>query len=118
MEWQPLPEGAFDLVSLQFMHFSVEDRVPLFARCAAAVAPGGTLQIVGHHPSDLDTTVGRWPMPDRFYTADELAASLDAGWTVLAADVRPRQTTDAEGRPVTIHDAVLVARRTATPASP
>ena len=31
-------------------------REPLFADLAAAVAPGGTLLLVGHHPSDLQTS--------------------------------------------------------------
>ncbi|WP_406077501.1 hypothetical protein [Micromonospora sp. NBC_00858] len=34
-------------------------------------------------------------------------------WELLAAEARPRATLDPEGRDVTIHDAVLVARRRA-----
>jgi SAM-dependent methyltransferase len=107
----PLPVGPFDLVSLHFMHFGVADRVPLFDRCKAAVAAGGTLLIVAHHPSDLDTTVRRPPMADAFYTAQEIAETLDDTWTVVAADARPRQQTDPDGNDVTVHDTVLVAQR-------
>src|SRR6201999_233202 len=42
------PEDQFDLVSAQFMHLPTPERTALFARLAAAVAPGGTLLIVGH----------------------------------------------------------------------
>ncbi|WP_426990742.1 hypothetical protein [Pseudarthrobacter sp. Y6] len=33
----------------------------MYERLAAAVAPGGTLLIVGHHPSDLATGARRPP---------------------------------------------------------
>jgi thioredoxin reductase/2-polyprenyl-3-methyl-5-hydroxy-6-metoxy-1,4-benzoquinol methylase len=111
---QPPAEGAYDLVSSQFMHLPQEQRRDLFARLTAAVAPGGTLLIVGHHPSDLRTTAHRMHFPDLMFTADEVAATLDpTTWDVVTAETRPRATVDPEGRDVTIHDAVLVARRRA-----
>jgi SAM-dependent methyltransferase len=109
--WVPA-EGQFDLVSAQFMHLPAAARQALFARLAASVAPGGTLLIVGHHPSDLQTTMPRPPMPDLFFTAEEVADSLDSGpWEVLVADARPRPATDPEGQAITIHDTVLRARK-------
>jgi 2-polyprenyl-3-methyl-5-hydroxy-6-metoxy-1,4-benzoquinol methylase len=105
-------EGAYDLVSSQFMQLPGEARRDLFARLAAAVAPGGTLLVVGHHPRDLRTTAHRMHFPDMMFTAEQVAASLDpAAWQVLAVEARPRAATDPDGRDVTIHDAVLVARR-------
>ncbi|WP_431975270.1 FAD-dependent oxidoreductase [Micromonospora haikouensis] len=110
----PPAEGAYDLVSAQFMHLPGAARRELFARLAAAVAPGGTLLIVGHHPRDLRTTAHRMHFPDAMYTAEEVASALDpAAWQVLATETRARATVDPEGREVTIHDAVLVARRRA-----
>jgi thioredoxin reductase/protein-L-isoaspartate O-methyltransferase len=107
-------EGAYDLVSSQFMHLPGEARRELFARLAAAVAPGGTLLIVGHHPSGLRTTAARMHFPDMMFTAEEVASSLDpTAWEVLAADARPRATVDPDGHDITIDDAVLVARRRA-----
>jgi SAM-dependent methyltransferase len=109
--WAP-DEGHFDLVSAQFMHLPAVPRQALFARLATAVAPGGTLLIVGHHPSDLQTTMPRPPLPELFFTADEVAGTLDpAQWDILAADARPRQATDPAGQEITIHDAVLRARK-------
>ncbi|WP_433355837.1 FAD-dependent oxidoreductase [Microtetraspora malaysiensis] len=109
---QPPAEGAYDLVSAQFMHLPGDARRDLYARLAAAVAPGGILLIVGHHPSDLWTTARRGVFPDAMFTGEEIAAELDpAAWQVLAAERRPRPVTDPQGRPITVHDAVLVARR-------
>jgi len=110
-EWGP-PVASFDLVSAQFMHLPSALRLPLYQRLAGAVAPGGVLLIVGHHPSDLETTARRLPDPDPLFTADEIADEMGEGWTVLAQDKRPRAEFDQTGESVTVHDAVLVARRT------
>jgi SAM-dependent methyltransferase len=109
--WEPAQEH-FDLVSAQFMHLPAAPRQELFARLAAAVAPGGTLLLVGHHPEDMRTTMPRPGMSDLFFTAEEVARSLDPGrWNVLAADARPRPATDPEGREIIIHDTVLRAAK-------
>jgi thioredoxin reductase/trans-aconitate methyltransferase len=106
--------GRYDLVSAQFMHLPGATRRELFERLAAAVAPGGTLLIVGHHPSDLRTTAHRMHFPEMMFTAEQVAGELDAQvWQVLAAEARPRAAVDPDGKDVTIHDAVLVARRRA-----
>lgn len=111
LSWQPAPL-QFDLVSAQFMHLPKAQRDPVFQRLAEAVSPGGTLLIVGHHPSDLDTSVGRWNLPDLFFTAAEVEALLDPReWEIHVSAALPRSATDPEGRTVTIHDAVLQAQR-------
>jgi hypothetical protein len=99
-------------VSSQFVHLPQADREPLYAHLAAAVRPGGTLLVVGHHVSDLETTIGRPNLPDLFFTAEEVAAGLDrARWEVLEAGAPEREALDREGNPVTIRDAVLRAVR-------
>jgi SAM-dependent methyltransferase len=109
--WRPEP-ARYDLVSAQFMHLPAPARDVLFRDLAAAVTTGGTLLIVAHHPSDLQTTVPRPPMPERFYTADEIAGGLDSReWDVVTSAAEPRSVLDPEGRDVTIHDTVLMARR-------
>lgn len=109
--WTPA-DATFDLVSAQFMHLPAVPRQALFARLAAMVGPGGTLLIVGHHPSDLGTMAHRPHAPDLFYTAEEVADSLEPDhWEVLVAEARPRTTTDSEGQEITIHDTVLRARK-------
>jgi hypothetical protein len=96
------------------MHFPPALRDPLYARLARSVAPGGTLLIVGHHPSDMHTTMHRPREPELFFTAEQLAEQLDpARWDVLVTDTRARPTTDPDGREITIQDAVLRARKRA-----
>nr|WP_308441773.1 FAD-dependent oxidoreductase [Micromonospora gifhornensis] len=107
-----LDEGAYDLVSAQFMHLPPQPRRELYARLAAAVAPGGRLLIVGHHPQDLRSTAHRMHYPEMMFTAEQVAADLDPQqFEVLVAQTRPRGAVDPQGRDIVVHDAVLVARR-------
>ena len=106
---QPPEQHAFDLVSAQFFHLPPEPRTKLFTSLAAAVRDGGVLLVVGHHPSDLATGVPRPPMPEVFYTPDDVAALLDGSWTVRVCHARPRQARIPDGPEVTIHDSVLLA---------
>ncbi len=109
--WDP-GSARYDLVSAQYMQLPAAPRQALFGRLAAAVARGGTLLIVGHHPSDLQTTMPRPPMPELFYTGDDIAAALDPSeWDIITNASPARTATDPDGQPVTIHDTVLRARR-------
>jgi SAM-dependent methyltransferase len=110
-DWEP-PLGGYDLVTAQYMQLEPAPRRRLFDRLASAVAWGGTLLIVGHHPSDLQTTMHRPPMPERFFTGDDIVDQLDPdGWEIVTNAAPGRDTVDEDGRPVTHHDAVLRAKR-------
>ena len=106
----PEPD-TFDLVSVQFMHLPPELRTQLFTSLASSVRSGGTLLVVGHHPSDLLTGVRRPSEPELLYTADDVAKLLGPSWTVVVSDSRPRLATTPDGVEVTVHDAVLRAVR-------
>ncbi|MEN3356784.1 MAG: hypothetical protein V7637_766 [Mycobacteriales bacterium] len=111
MTWDPAP-AQYDLVSAQFIHLPRAALESLHRRLAAAVRPGGTLLIVGHHPSDLETTMGRPNHPELMFTADQIAATLDPDdWPTIVAAAAPRQAVDPDGRSITIHDALLRAVR-------
>jgi len=112
--WVPT-ESSYDLVSTQYMHLPKNLREALLA-LAAAVAPGGSLLIVGHHPSVLQTIPRPLP-PDLFFTASDVAALLDPReWDIVVSAARERGATAPDGRTVTLHDAVLRAlRRAASP---
>jgi 2-polyprenyl-3-methyl-5-hydroxy-6-metoxy-1,4-benzoquinol methylase len=108
--WDPAPR-QFDLVTAQFMYLPPPDLKALHARLAAAVRPGGSLLIVGHHPVDL-ATMSRGPKhAAMLFTAEQVAATLPpADWNLEVVDTRPRQILH-EGELATFHDAVLHAVR-------
>ncbi|MBT2532676.1 class I SAM-dependent methyltransferase [Arthrobacter sp. ISL-48] len=112
-EW--MPEGAFDLVSSQFLHLpSMAWRGPLLA-AAAAVKPGGTLLIVGHHPDRLPPW-GSHTAPERFYTPSQLVQELKLDspeWVVEVLTTRDRPATGPDGQEAVIADTVLRATRLA-----
>jgi SAM-dependent methyltransferase len=111
LTWGPQPQ-SYDLVSAQFMQLPAEKRGRLFERLGAGVAAGGTLLIVGHSPADLRTGAARPPRPELFFTATEITADLSPSlWTVLVREARPRDARDPDGRPITVYDEVLAARR-------
>lgn len=111
LDWTP-PTASFDLVSAQFMHLPRPDREKLFAALADAVAPGGSLLIVGHAPSDIAAGAHKAIGEDMFFTAGEIAESLDPSrWTVLAAESRPRTAAGHDGESITVHDEVVRAMR-------
>ena len=72
LSWGPEAD-SFDLVSAQYMHLPSPALEALHRRLAAAVRPGGTLLMVGHHPDDLHANVGRTGRPEMFWSAEELA---------------------------------------------
>ena len=115
--WTP-SEAQYDLVSALYVHVPERARESFYRRLAAAVAPGGTLLVAGHHPSDLETTMSRGSAPELYLTADQVAALLDPQlWEIIVAETRPRRTRDPEGQEITINETVLRARKAATESS-
>lgn len=109
--WDP-GVARYDLVSSQYLHLPPGAREALLRSLTGAVAPGGTLLVVGHHPSDLQTTMPRPPMPELFFTGEDIVPLLDPGdWTVITDAAPQRSAPDPDGRPVMIRDTVFRARR-------
>lgn len=107
--WDPAP-AQFDLVSAQYVHLPRPAREALYRRLAAAVRPGGTLLIVGHHPADLDTPVRRPRLPHLMFTAEQVATVLDPSeWDITSS--APERRVNQEGQEITLTDAVLRAVR-------
>lgn len=110
------PGGAYDLVSAHFLHSPHEGmpRERILRAAAAAVAPGGTLLIVGHAsapPWDPDAHQGV-----HLPTATEVLESLalpDGDWDVLRAGEHERAQTAPDGRVMTRTDNALHLRRRA-----
>jgi 2-polyprenyl-3-methyl-5-hydroxy-6-metoxy-1,4-benzoquinol methylase len=95
------PAGTFDLVTTSFLHSPVElPRTAILRRAAAAVAPGGTLLVIGHAPS---ATHAHADLPTAEDVVADLALPADE-WTVRTArssssSMRSRERDDAaDGR--------------------
>jgi SAM-dependent methyltransferase len=106
------PAGTFDLVSCCYLHSPVEiPREEILRAAAAAVAPGGTLLIVGHagfpawtdHRPDIH-------FPTTQDVLDALALPPDE-WAVERVAEVDRPMDDPEGNPSSRPDNVVRARR-------
>nr|WP_199734666.1 class I SAM-dependent methyltransferase [Frigoribacterium sp. PhB160] len=111
VEWAP-EARSFDLVTSQFMHLPDPVRTALFRSLAAAVAPGGTLLVVGHDLSDLDSGAHRMHHAELMFSVDDVLAAIDGeGLVVEVAESRPRLAPGADGGTVTVRDVVVRATR-------
>jgi SAM-dependent methyltransferase len=111
---ESFPDGAFDLVSAQFLHSTVPlDRTRLLRRAAEAVVAGGTLVVVDHGAappwaSKLDHH--RYDVP----SADEVVSSLnldDSQWDRIRVGAVERDALGPEGQEAVLADNVMVLRR-------
>ncbi len=75
-EWLPEP-GAFDLVVIMYLQIPVDERRVVHGRAAAAVAPGGTLLVVGHDRENLVSGTGGPQDAGVLLDSEEVAAELD-----------------------------------------
>jgi SAM-dependent methyltransferase len=92
-EWAPEPK-VYDLVSSQFMHLPEPARSELFRSLAAAVAPGGTLLIVGHDVSDDEEH--RAHLPELMFSVDDILAAIEGeGLSVEVSESRERHSVPA-----------------------
>ncbi|MCL3819930.1 class I SAM-dependent methyltransferase [Aeromicrobium wangtongii] len=97
--------GAYDLVSAQFMYLPSPALPTLYRQLGDAVAPGGTLLLVGHHP--IDEPPGGHDFPDIRWTPEEAVEWLDADdWTSIDTATVRRQ-----GHSGTMHDGIVQATR-------
>lgn len=111
----PFEAGAHDLVSAQYASIPRTPDGRGVANLMAAVAPGGTLVVVGHDLAAMRAALeGRHTQlfdPDAYVRVADVAAAVAAapGWEVEHHEVRPRPPGAASGHHV--EDEVLRARR-------
>ncbi|MEV5648089.1 class I SAM-dependent methyltransferase [Nocardia sp. NPDC052254] len=100
----------FDLVCACYVH-PVDSNDALFDRLAAAVAPGGTLFIVGHAPGDHHSAAHS-DSAHVHVTAAEIAAGLDPQhWDIRRTETRTRSAIRPDGASITMQDSVFRAQR-------
>ena len=91
--YQP-PADAFDAVLVAYLHLPPADLAGILARAAEAVAPGGTLLVVGHDATNLTDGVGGPQDPEVLYTPEAIAAELPGLRVTRAERVRRVVATD------------------------
>jgi SAM-dependent methyltransferase len=102
------PEAeAFDLVLLLYLHVPPVERRSVLARAAGALAPGGTLLLIGHDRTNMTDGVGGPSDPTIHFTPDEIAAELKG----LEIEKAERVLRDVRGEERDAIDALVRARK-------
>jgi SAM-dependent methyltransferase len=102
------PARAFDLVVVLYLQLPAGERRLVLGHAASAVAPGGTMLVIGHHSDNLRDGVGGPRDPGVLYTHAEVAADL-SGLVVEKAE-RVLRAVATEGGEANAVDVLVRAR--------
>lgn len=106
-----VPATEFDLVAVIYLHLSASIRTAVYRRAAQAVAPGGTLIVLGHDATNIAEGYGGPQDPDVLFAPDDVVTDISNTGLVVERSERVRREVHAgDGEHVAI-DALLVARR-------
>ena len=112
---EPLPEGAFDLVTVIYLHTDPATRALWLPRLVNAVAPGGTFFYLGHAPENIGQGRGGPQDPELLPSAEEIADALP-GFELRRADLYERTVESdpghgpAEGAEIALDTVVRAVR--------
>ena len=106
----PPASAGYDLVSVLYPALKHAPGDQPIRALLNAVAPGGTLLVVGHAPLDAAHARAHGFELADYVQPRDVKARLDHGWDVEVDETRPRVDPVAEGSLHT-HDAVLRAKR-------
>lgn len=90
--------GGHDLVLIAYLQLPQERLAKVLGRAAAALAPGGTLLVIGHDLANLTEGVGGPQDPAVLYTAQSVVSALEGLEIVRAGTVRRPVHTEAGER--------------------
>jgi len=111
--WVPEP-FCYDLVLVVYLHLPPHLRSAVMRAAADAVAPGGTLLIVGHALENLTAGHGGPQNPAVLYGPDDLVADIaPSGLVLVRHETARRSVTDDHDQPAEALDALVLARRSA-----
>ena len=106
VRYEPEP-AAFDLVLVVYLQIPSAERRVVLAEAASALAPGGSLVLLGHDLTNLADGVGGPSDPEVLYTPDDIAAELPD----LEIEKAERVLRDVAGADRPAIDALVRARR-------
>jgi SAM-dependent methyltransferase len=105
------PAREFHLVVVLYLHLPATEMIAALSRAAKALAPGGTLLVVGHDSTNLTEGYGGPQDPQVLYGPDEIVAAL--GELTVERAVRVRRSVVAPHGTVDAIDVLVRARRAA-----
>ncbi|MBO0776350.1 MAG: class I SAM-dependent methyltransferase, partial [Actinobacteria bacterium] len=106
--YQPA-QGAYDLVLIAYIHLPWAEFAALLSAAESALAPGGTLLVVGHDADNISRGYGGPQDPEILHRAGDVVAALPGLAIRRAGQARRKVQTDA-GERVAI-DTVVRAQR-------
>jgi SAM-dependent methyltransferase len=111
-KWEP--EGLYDLVVVFYLQLPETERRIAFGAAGCALAPGGTLLIVGHDLANLTEGTGGPQSPAVLYTPDDVCGALHASGVtdlVIERAERVQRPVETEAGTVTAIDCLVRAHR-------
>jgi SAM-dependent methyltransferase len=107
----PLGDQVFDLVVVCYLQIPADERRRAHASAAAAVAPGGTLMVVAHHPDNLHDGIGGPQDPAVLVSEADVVADLAGSGLITDQAVKASRPVEVDGTTRQAYDAVVIARR-------
>jgi SAM-dependent methyltransferase len=109
LSYRPEP-AAFDLVLLAYVHLPPGEFAAVLGAAAAALAPAGTLLVVGHDVDNIARGYGGPQDPRILHTAGAVVAALP-GLAIVRAGQAYRTVQTGEGERTAIDTVVRAERR-------
>lgn len=106
-EYRP-QAASFDLVLALYLHLPWPEMEGVLDRAREAIAPGGTVLVIGHDRTNLERGYGGPQRPEVLYTAADIVARL-GGLEIVSSGTRVR-TIEVGGRTVHPIDCLVRAR--------
>lgn len=94
LDYEPEPD-AFDLIVVLYLQLPASERHRVLARAVTAVAPGGTVLVIGHDLANLTEGVGGPSDPAVLFTPEDVVSDL-SGLEIQKAEQVFRQASDAD----------------------
>jgi len=107
--YQPAP-AAYDLILLAYLHLLPDEFGALLAAAAAALAPGGTLLVVGHDADNIAHGHGGPQDPRVLHRVQDVVAALP-GLDIQRAEQARRPVLTGDGERTAIDTVVRAQRR-------
>jgi SAM-dependent methyltransferase len=107
----PVAPRSADLVLLSYLHLPAAEQQTATRKAAAAVAPGGTLLVIGHDPTNLADGYGGPQEPSVLHGADDYARFLAGSGLAVARAERIDREVETDDGVETAIDVLVVATR-------